>query len=100
MHRNRTPDDYEEAFISCISRTNKEISFKKKTGLFQFTNFLERSIKKLALFLERGITFRANSRTGLSIWGNFFLERGVNLKSRAAHTHPKNTQVLPRAPMP
>ena len=36
--------DYEEAFISCISWTNKEMSFKK-TGLFQSTNFLERSIK-------------------------------------------------------
>ena len=27
--------------------------------------------------------------------GKFFLERGANLKSRAAHTHPKNTQVPP-----
>ena len=25
-----------------------------------------------------------------------FLERGANLESRAAHTHPKNTQVPPR----
>ena len=24
-----------------------------------------------------------------------FLERGANLESRAAHTHPKNTQVSP-----
>ena len=29
--------------------------------------------------------------------GIFFLERGANLESRAAHTHPKNTQVHPRA---
>ena len=36
--------DYEEAFIWCISRTNKEIS-SKKTRPFQFINFLERSIK-------------------------------------------------------
>ena len=36
-------------------------------------------------FLERGINFR----------GNYFLERGANLESRAAHTHPKNTQVPP-----
>ena len=62
--------DYEEAFIWCISRTNKEI----ETGLFQFTNFLERSIKN-GPFLERGISFRRN----------YFLE----------HTHPKNTQVPP-----
>ena len=26
---------------------------------------------------------------------NFFVERGANLESRAAHTHPKNTQVPP-----
>ena len=29
--------------------------------------------------------------------GFFFLERGANLESRAAHTHPKNTQVPPPA---
>ena len=56
-------------------------------------------------FLERGFSFRANSRTGIKNWpisrtgyqfqGNFFLERGANLESRAAHTHPKNTQVPP-----
>ena len=27
MHRKRAPDNYEEAFIWCASRTNKEISF-------------------------------------------------------------------------
>ena len=32
-------------------------------------------------FLERGINFR-----------EIFLERGANLESRAAHTHPKNTR--------
>ena len=36
--------DYEEAFIWCISWTNKEISFLKNR-VFQFTNFLARSIK-------------------------------------------------------
>ena len=66
-------------------RTNKEISLKK-TGLFQFTNFLERSIKNWPI-----------SRTGYQFQGKFFLERGANLESRAAHTHPKNTQVPPRA---
>ena len=48
-------------------------------------------------FLERGISFRVNSRTGYQFEGKIFLERGANLESRAAHTHPKNTQVrLPR----
>ena len=29
----------------------------------------------------------------LKFGGKFFFERGANLESRAAHTHPKNTQV-------
>ena len=33
---------------------------------------------------------------GVSILGEIFLERGANLESRAAHTHPNNTQVPPR----
>ena len=36
--------NYEEAFIWCTSRTNKEISVKE-TGLFQFINFVELDIK-------------------------------------------------------
>ena len=41
-------------------------------------------------FLERGISFRANSRTGYQqSWGKLFLERGANLESWAAHSHPK-----------
>ena len=56
-------------------------------------------------FLERGFSFRATSRTGIKNWpisrtgyqfqGNLFLERGTNLESRVAHTHPKNTQAPP-----
>ena len=56
----------------------------KKTGLFQFTNFLERSIKNWPI-----------SRTGYQFEGKFFLERGANLESWAAHTHPKK---YPSAP--
>ena len=48
-----------------------------------------------APFLERGISFRVNSRTGYQFEGKIFLERGANLESQAAHTHPKNTQVPP-----
>ena len=64
-------------------------------------------MKKIGPFLERGISFRANSRTGykklahfkkgVSIVREIFFERGGNLESRAAHTHPKNAQVPPRA---
>ena len=42
----------------------------------------------LGRILERGIKFR----------GYFFLERGASLESRAAHTHPKKTQVSPPPP--
>ena len=59
-----------------------------------------------SVFLERSISFTANSRTGfkklahfqngVSILREIFLERGANLESRAADTHPKNTQVSPR----
>ena len=48
--------DYVEAFIWCISRTNKEIPFKKNRAM-SITNFLERSIK-IGPFLERSINFR------------------------------------------
>ena len=34
---------------------------------------------------------------GYQFYGKFFLERGANLESRAAHTHPKIIQVPPRA---
>ena len=34
-----TPGDYEEAFIWCISRTNKEISFLKKKSYFNLQTF-------------------------------------------------------------
>ena len=34
---------------------------------------------------------------GYQFKGKSFLERGTNLESRAAHTHPENTQVPPRA---
>ena len=49
----------------------------------------------LGRILERGIKNWPISRTGYQFWGKFFIERGANLESRAAITHPKNTQVPP-----
>ena len=48
--------DYEEAFICCINRTNKEISLKnkKKQGYFNF-KLSRMEYKKIGPFLERGI---------------------------------------------
>ena len=41
--------------------------------------------------LERSIKNWPISRTGYQVKGKFFIERGANLESRAAHSHPKNT---------
>ena len=99
--------DYKEAFIWYISRTNKEISFFKKTGLFQLTKFLERSIKNWPIFLERGINFRANSRTGykklahflngVSILGEIFFRRGPGVPSWSPWRRIP-TQKIPKPP--
>ena len=84
MHRKRTPDDYEEAITWCISRTNKEISFFKNRA-FSIYKLSRTEYKKLAHF-----------QNGVSILGEIFLQQGATLESRAAHTHPKNTQAPPR----
>ena len=101
--------DYKEAFIWCISRTKKEISFFKKTGLFQLTNFLERSIKNWPIFLEQGISFRANSRTGykklahflngVSILGEIFFRRGPGVPSWSPWRRIP-TPKIPKCPPP
>ena len=52
----------------------------------------------LGRILERGIKNWPISRTGYQFWGKFFIERGANLESRAALTHPKNTQGPPPPP--
>ena len=45
-----TPDDYEEAFIWCISRTNKEVSFLKKNRTISIYKLSTKECKKLAHF--------------------------------------------------
>ena len=105
MNRKCTPDDYEEAFNWCISRTNKEISFYKNRAISIYKLF-RTEYKKLAHFkngvsvfgwiLEWGIkNWPIIFEHGVVILGEIFLERGANLESQAAHTHPKNTQVPP-----
>ena len=49
MYRKRTPDDYEEAFISCISQTNKETSFFKNRAISIY-KLSKMEYKKLAHF--------------------------------------------------
>ena len=55
----------------------------------------ERSIKNW-LISRTGYQFQGEFQNGVSILREQFLERGANLEARAAHTHPKNTQVPPR----
>ena len=59
-----TPDDYEEAFIWCISRTNKEISFLKNRA-FSINKLSRTEYKKLAHF-----------QNGVSILGEIFVRTG------------------------
>ena len=47
-------------------------------------------------FLERGISFRANSITGYQFSGKFFLERGAIWSLERHIPTQKNTQVPPR----
>ena len=56
----------------------------------------QNGVSVLGRILELGIKNWPIFRTGYQFQGNFFLERGANLESRAAHTHRKNTQVPPR----
>ena len=49
---------------------------------------------KVGIWLDI-ITNLSKLPRSVSILGEIFLERGANLESRAAHTHPKNTQVSP-----
>ena len=54
----------------------------------------QNGVSVLGRILERGIKNWLISWTGYQFYGNFFLERGANLESRAAHTHPK----IPKCP--
>ena len=83
--------------------------FFKKTGLFQFTNSLELSIKNWPIFLERGINFRANSRTGckklayflngVSILEEIFFRRGPGVPIWSPWRRIP-TQKIPKSPPP
>ena len=67
-----------------------KIRFNALTSKLLYSLHLRTEYKKIGPFLER-----------VSILGEIFLERGANLESQAAHTHPKNnTQVPPPPPPP
>ena len=75
--------------------------FKDRLLLKILFNALTSKLLYSCCTLERSIKNWPISRTGYQFYGNFFLERGANLESRGAHTHSKNTQVLPpRGPTP
>ena len=62
--------------------------------MVQFTNFLKRSLKNSPIS-GTGYQFKGEFWKEVSILGQFVLEQGAKFESRAAPTHPKNTQVPP-----
>ena len=54
---------------------------------------LNRALESYAI-LERGIKNWPISRTGYHFECKFFLKRGPNLETRAAHTHPKYSKAI------
>ena len=65
----------------------------------RFNAFITSKLVYSCCTRERSIKNWPISRTGYQFSGNFVLERGPNLESPAAHTHPKNTRVPP-PPLP
>ena len=71
-----------------------EIHFKDRLLLKIRFNKLTSKLLYSCCTLERSIKNWPISRTGYPFQEKF-LKRGANLESRAAHTHPKKTQVPP-----
>ena len=67
-----------------------------QNGVCKKLAHFQNGVSVLGRILEQGIKNWPISRTGYQFLGKFFLKRGANLESRAAHIHPKNTQVPPR----
>ena len=76
----------ENLLVCCVLKSNK-----------QRNNLKNRALESYAI-LERGIKNWPISRTGYHFECKFFLKRGPNLETRAAHTHPKYTRVHPPPP--
>ena len=77
--------DYEEAFIWCISRTNKEISFLKNRAISIY-KLSRTEYKKLAHFWN-----------GVSVLGEFFFRTGCQFGVPGCTYPPKK---YPSAPLP
>ena len=63
--------------------------------VLELTAHFWNGVSVLGRILERDTKNWPICRTGYQFQGKFFLERGANLESWAAHTHPKNTQGPP-----
>ena len=83
--------------VQCVNKQTVVLLLHPRTEYKKLAHF-QNGVSVLGRILERGIKNWPISRTGYQFQGNFFLERGANLESRAAHTHPKNTQVNPPPP--
>ena len=80
--------------VQCVNKQTVVLLLRLRTEYKKLAHF-QKGVSVLARILERGIKNWPISRTGYQFQANFFLERGANLESREAHTHPKNTQVPP-----
>ena len=80
--------------IQCVNKQTVVLLLHLRTEYKKLAHF-QNGVSVLGRILERGIKNWPISRMGYQFQGKFFLDRGANLESRAAHTHPKNTQVLP-----
>ena len=80
--------------VQCVNKQTVVLLLHLRTEYKKLAHF-QNGVSVLERILERRIKNWPISRTGYQFQGKFFLERGANQESRAAHTHPKNTQVTP-----
>ena len=77
--------------VQCVNKQTVILLLHPGTEYKKLAHF-QNGVSVLWRILERGIKNWPISRTGYHFQGKF----GANLVSRAAHAHPKNTQVPPR----
>ena len=80
--------------VQCVNKQTVVLLLHPRTEYKKLAHF-QNGVSVLGRILERSIKNWPISRTGYQFQGKFFPERGANLESQAAHTHPKNTQVPP-----
>ena len=80
--------------VQCVNKQTIVLLLHPRTE-YKKLAYIQNGVSVSGRILEWGIKIWPISRAGYQFQGKLFLERGANLQSRAAHTHPKNTQVPP-----